>query len=208
MKKAIVVINGKGGIGKDTLVDVIDKTPNCFVWNASSITPIAKMCKREGIYRGEKDLAYRHMLADIKHAVDAYYKEKTGIGFTTHELMTDIEAWLEDTKRTNILPYSLLSRKDVNVPFTSSVLFIHIREPENITEFLREAKAKLEEDGENDVILTTLLIRSNRSLESYGNSSDDGVEDFNYEHIYESKNGINEDAECFRKMFFSEIMGE
>ncbi len=49
MKKAIVVINGKGGIGKDTLVDVIDKTPNCFVWNASSITPIAKMCKREGI---------------------------------------------------------------------------------------------------------------------------------------------------------------
>lgn len=178
MKKAIVVINGKGGIGKDTLVDVINKTPHCFVWNVSSINPI----------------------------VD--YKQKTGIGFTTHELMSDIEAWLEDTKRTNILPYSLLSRKDVNVPFASSVLFIHIREPENITEFLREAKAKLEEDGENDVILTTLLIRSNRSLESYGNTSDDGVEDFDYEHIYESKNGINEDAESFRKMFFSEIMGE
>lgn len=208
MKKAIVVINGKGGIGKDTLVDVINKTPHCFAWNVSSINPIVEMCKSVGINCGEKDLAYRHMLADIKHTVDAYYKQKTGIGFTTHELMTDIEAWLEDTKRTNILPYSLLSRKDVNVPFASSVLFIHIREPENITEFLREAKAKLEEDGENDVILTTLLIRSNRSLESYGNSSDDGVEDFNYEHIYESKNGINEDAECFRKMFFSEIMGE
>lgn len=208
MKKAIVVINGKGGIGKDTLVDVINKTPHCFVWNVSSITPIVQMCDWKGIRTGEKDLAYRHMLADIKHTVDAYYKEKTGIGFTTHELMTDIEAWLEDTKRTNILPYSLLSRKDVDVPFASSVLFVHIREPENIAEFLKEAKAKLEEDGENDVILTTLLIRSNRSLESYGNTSDDGVEDFDYEHIYESKNGINEDAECFRKMFFSEIMGE
>lgn len=196
MKKAIVVINGKGGIGKDTLVDVINKTPHCFVWNASSITPIAKMCKREGVYRGEKDLAYRHMLADIKHAVDAYYKEKTGIGFTTTELLGDIETWLEELKRT------------VDTHFTSSVLFIHIREPENITEFLKEAKAKLEEGNENDVILTTLLIRSNRELKSYGNTSDDGVEDFNYEYIYESKNGINEDAECFRKMFFSEIMGE
>lgn len=197
MKKAIVIINGKGGIGKDTLINSIEQGKNCYVHNSSSITLVRDMCEPITVLssKAEKDLAYRQMLADIKHAVDRYYRQKHGIGLTTKDMIDDVfEYWLEDE----------LEKIE---GYTSSVIFIHIREPENIKEFLAETKKELKKRGINDVILTTLLIRSERGLDSYGNSSDDRVENFEYEHIYESKNGINEDAECFRKMFFSEIMG-
>lgn len=196
MKKAIVVINGKGGIGKDTLIKSIEQGKNCRVHNTSSIDLVRDMCEPVTALssKAEKDLAYRQMLADIKHAVDRYYRQKHGVGLTTKEMISEVfEGWLEDD----------LEKIE---GYTSSVIFIHIREPENIKEFLAEAKKELKKRGINDVILTTLLIRSERGLDSYGNSSDDRVENFEYEHIYESKNGINEDAECFRKMFFSEIM--
>ena len=197
MKKAIVVINGKGGIGKDTLINSIEQGKNCYVHNSSSIDLVRDMCEPVTALssKAEKDLAYRQMLADIKHAVDRYYRQKHGIGLTTKDMIDDVfEGWLEDD----------LEKIE---GYTSSVIFIHIREPENIKEFLAEAKKELKKRGINDIVLTTLLIRSERGLDSYGNSSDDRVENFEYEHIYESKNGISEDAECFRKMFFSEIMG-
>ena len=202
MKKAIVIINGKGGIGKDTLINSIEQGKNCYVYNTSSIDLVRDMCESVIALssRVEKDLAYRQMLADIKHAVDCYYRQKHGIGLTTKDMISNVfEGWLED---------DLKKIEGYASSVISSVIFIHIREPENIKEFLAEAKKELKKRDINDIILTTLLIRSERGLDSYGNASDDGVEDFEYEHIYESKDGINEDAECFRKMFFSEIMGE
>ena len=190
MKKAIVVINGKGGIGKDTLINALARA-DVMVYNASSIDPIKDMC--EGLNKkGVKDLAYRNLLSKVKQAVDYYYETENIISYTTEYLIKAMSLWHTQT--------------DIHTP-EYSVMFVHIREPENIAKFIKEATKKLYAWNDEDTILTSLLVESERSLEVYGNSSDDGVEDFDYEHIYESKNGINEDAECFRKMFFSEIMG-
>ena len=46
MKKRIVIINGKGGVGKDTLCDVIAK--KYIVKNVSSITPIKEIAASAG----------------------------------------------------------------------------------------------------------------------------------------------------------------
>ena len=52
MKKAVIVINGAGGVGKDTLCDLAAKHFN--VYNVSSITPIkeiASLCGWDEIGR-------------------------------------------------------------------------------------------------------------------------------------------------------------
>ena len=45
MKKRVVIINGKGGVGKDTLCNIIGK--KYAIRNVSSITPIKKLPKWE-----------------------------------------------------------------------------------------------------------------------------------------------------------------
>ena len=51
MKKSVVIINGKGGVGKDTLCEVVAKKYS--VRNVSSITPIKEIAKIGG-WQGEK----------------------------------------------------------------------------------------------------------------------------------------------------------
>ena len=51
MKKYVVIINGKGGVGKDTLCDIVSK--KYCVNNVSSITPIKQIAQIGG-WKGEK----------------------------------------------------------------------------------------------------------------------------------------------------------
>ena len=52
MKKTVVVINGRGGVGKDTLCAFAAERYS--VQNSSAITPIKEMAEIIG-WRGEKD---------------------------------------------------------------------------------------------------------------------------------------------------------
>ena len=179
-KKAIVVINGKGGIGKDTLIDALART-DTRVYNASSIDPIKKMCS--GLNRKNvKDLAYRSLLSKMKQAVDTYYEAENGISYTTKYLINAMTLWHTQT--------------DIHAP-EYSVMFIHIREPENIRAFIQEAAKKLGLWNDNDTILTTLLVKSERSLKIYGNSSDDDVDKFDYDYTFTSNGTVEEDSERF-----------
>jgi hypothetical protein len=68
MQKLTIVINGKGGVGKDTLcLSLQDRR----VRNVSSITPIKEIAAQHG-WNGEKDLKSRRFLAELKRVFTEY----------------------------------------------------------------------------------------------------------------------------------------
>ena len=65
MRKQVFIINGQGGVGKDTIC-------NCAaqyfrVRNVSSITPIVEIARFAG-WDGQKTLAARRLLSQLKQA--------------------------------------------------------------------------------------------------------------------------------------------
>ena len=63
MEKTVIVINGAGGVGKDTLCEFAEK--HFKVMNISSITPIKEIAKMCG-WNGEKTDKARKFLSDLK----------------------------------------------------------------------------------------------------------------------------------------------
>lgn len=69
MNKTVIIINGKGGVGKDTLCDMAAK--HFKVTNVSSITPIKAIARICG-WKGEKDDKSRKFLSDLKSLLIEY----------------------------------------------------------------------------------------------------------------------------------------
>ncbi len=69
MKKLVIVINGKGGVGKDTLCDFAGR--HFKVRNVSAITPIKDVARQFG-WNGEKDAKARKFLAGLKQVCVEY----------------------------------------------------------------------------------------------------------------------------------------
>ena len=69
MKKIVIIINGNGGVGKDTLCDFASE--KYTVTNISAITPIKNIAYQFG-WRGEKDQKSRKFLADLKKTFIEY----------------------------------------------------------------------------------------------------------------------------------------
>lgn len=63
MKKTVIIINGNGGVGKDTLCEFAGEKYE--VMNISAITPIKEIASQNG-WKGEKDAKSRKFLADLK----------------------------------------------------------------------------------------------------------------------------------------------
>ena len=103
MKKLVVIINGNGGVGKDTLCDFA--TERFSVRNISSVTPIKEIASRYG-WKGEKDAKARKFLADLKEAFVAY----NDLPFT----------YIKEQ-------YRQFLQSD-----TEEIMFVHIREGEEI----------------------------------------------------------------------------
>ena len=146
MKKIVLVINGAGGVGKDTLCDMAAKSFK--VKNVSSITPIKEIATLCG-WDGSKDDKARKFLSDLKRLCVEYNDYPT--------------VWAKQR-----LDEFLVSDEDI--------MFVHIREAEEIAKFV-EASAG---------VAKTLLVRpgSRMSKESYGNVSDDCVENYSYDYYY------------------------
>lgn len=69
MNKIVIIINGKGGAGKDTICDIVSL--HYGTMNVSSIDPIKEIARRHG-WQGEKDGKSRKFLADLKRAFIEY----------------------------------------------------------------------------------------------------------------------------------------
>ena len=106
-KKLTIVINGSGGVGKDTLCDALPRYSSYTVENISAITPIKEIAARYG-WRGEKDEKARRFLAELKRAFADY----------------------------NDLPNRyLVERHRKFLDSRTDLLFVHIREGDQIDHF-------------------------------------------------------------------------
>lgn len=151
MNKVAIVINGAGGVGKDTLCELAAK--HFKVKNISSITPIKEIAALCG-WDGRKDNKARKFLSDLKNLCVEYNDYPT--------------IWAK-------------ARYDEFLLTDEDIMFLHIREPEEIDKFVRSTGG----------LAKTLLVRGGRrmSSEKYGNVSDDGVENYTYDYYF-----LNEDT--------------
>ena len=165
MKKTAIVINGSGGVGKDTLCELSAK--HFKVKNISSITPIKEIAALCG-WDGTKDNKARKFLSDLKSLCIEYNDYPT--------------LWaLGEYKK------FLLSDEDV--------MFLHIREPNEIKKFVEATEGKAK----------TLLIRGGKRMsgEKYGNASDDEVENYQYDYYF-----LNEAELDAAEVEFVKLIGE
>lgn len=103
--KIVIVINGVGGVGKDTFINAVGQYYKTQM--ISSITPIKEMAAICG-WNGEKTLQARKFLADLKQLTIQYNN------YPTSYLVQEYEKFL---------------KSDFNI------LFVVIREPEEIKKF-------------------------------------------------------------------------
>lgn len=107
MNKVAIVINGAGGVGKDTLCELAAK--HFKVMNISSITPIKEIAALCG-WDGTKDNKARKFLSDLKNICVEYNDYPT--------------VWAK-------------ARYDEFLSSDDEVFFVHIREPEEIAKFVK-----------------------------------------------------------------------
>ncbi len=144
MNKCVIVINGKGGVGKDTLCDAAAE--HYKVKNISAITPIKELALNYG-WNGEKDDKSRRFLANLKSAFAEYND------MPTRYLWSECEAFEKSDE---------------------DILFVHIREPEEIRKFVRGVSLRC----------VTLLVTGRDEGKHYGNAADDGVAAYTYDFCY------------------------
>lgn len=106
MQKLVVVINGAGGHGKDTICDIVGK--HYSICNISSISPIKQIAGMGG-WENEKTLAARKLLSDLKAAFTAYND------LPLKYVLSEYESFLSST---------------------ADIFFVHIREGKEIKKFL------------------------------------------------------------------------
>ena len=172
-KKTIVIINGKGGVGKDSCILSLSKNSKLNVVNVSSIDPVKELAIQLGWWDGiTKDDNARAMLSHLKQAMI----------YGNNGIMKFINK--------NISQF-IVSPNDV--------MFIHIREPKEIIKL----KNNLEHLSDAVNVVTLLITRSDIENKKYGNPSDDDVNaNFVYNYIYENtlNTGLEEFPKWFENV--------
>ncbi len=162
MEKQIIVINGTGGSGKDTFVELCSKY--CKVFNFSSIDKIKEIAKLLG-WDGGKTEKDRKFLSDLKDLSTKY----------------------------NDMPYESIKNAINDFYKTDDlIMFIHVREPKEISRIVTDFKAK------------TVLIKRKKHKIITSNFSDANVENYNYDYII--KNDTIKALDLSAKKFVSEII--
>ena len=139
----------------------------------SSITPVLKIAKAGG-WNGDKDDKSRKLLSDLKHLFTNY----NDLSF--HYLKSQTEEFLLSDDK---------------------MLFIHMREPEEIGKYLKYATEK-------QLTYKTLLIkRDPMEHKIYGNDADDMVDYYHYDTIYKNNLHLTEAEKDFITFFKNNLIG-
>lgn len=145
MNKQIYIINGSGGVGKDTVCAIAAE--KYAVRNISSITPITEIARCAG-WDGRKTPEARRLLARLKEVVTEY--NDLSFQYCIGQL-AEFRAGAEQ------------------------ILFVHIREPEEIARFRTAAG-----DGCRTLLVQRPSVEARGPL---GNRADDLVATYPYDAV-------------------------
>lgn len=162
MKKLVIVINGAGGVGKDTLCSFVARAYR--VRNVSSVDPIKELARMAG-WDGDKSDKSRKMLSDLKVLFTRY--NDLCLRYITKQYRQFLDG-------------------------EEQVMFVHIREPEEIARFVAVAP---------EHIRTLLITNSTKEQRVYRNDSDDNVAQYDYDAVYDNKYPLEETERIFLHFF-------
>lgn len=173
MNKHIVIINGSAGVGKDTFVEQVRY---CYlskgfphypaVANYSSVDWIKEIARTMG-WLGDKSEKSRKFLSDLKD-VSTEYND-----MPFKKMQERVEKFKNDSRL--------------------KILFLHIREPEEIK------KAVIAFDN-----VATLLITNDRVKHVTSNQADAGVYDYDYDCVI-NNNGTIEELKLLAEAFIEQL---
>lgn len=172
MNKQIFVINGFGGVGKDTFVELVSLELNNklkrfhTVVNFSSVDRVKEIAREIG-WDGRKTEKDRKFLSDLKSLTRDY------CDMPFRSMKNEIKEFLESEE--------------------GQVLFLHIREPEEIKRVVNEFCAK------------TILVVRDSVTQITSNTSDKNVFDYHYDFIVDN-NGAIEELREKAKQFVNEML--
>ena len=172
MGNQVFIINGSGGVGKDAFVQLVNNCvwETCIVGNYSSVSKVKEIAEAIG-WDGTKTERNRKFLSDLKMLTTEY---------------NDMP--LNDMKRFT----SDFMINEYNMP---KILFLHIREPQEIAKALyafKKYNAK------------AILIKRDSVKQITSNIADGSVYDFDYDIVVNNDGTLEElkeKVECFLNDF-------
>ena len=165
MKKQIIIINGTGECGKDSFVKCVQKYEKTF--NFSSIDGVRRVAREAG-WDGGKTEKDRKFLCDLKKLTTEYND------FAFNYITKAVKEFRESD---------------------NSIMFIHIREPEEIERAVKAFDAK------------SLLIKRKGQENIKSNPSDANVDNYDYDFIVHN-DGTLEELEVKAKDFVEKLNKE
>lgn len=166
------MINGSGGVGKDTFVELVsvelnDKLKRFHtVVNFSSVDKVKEIAKEIG-WDGKKSEKDRRFLSDLKILTSEYYD------MPFKSMKNKVAKFMNEEE--NIL------------------LFLHIREPEEIDRAVKEFGAK------------TILVVRDAVKHIVSNMADENVFNYNYDFVV-NNSGTKEELNIKAKDFVQEVI--
>lgn len=161
-KKECFIINGSGGVGKDTFVSFVNKATqslySCQTINFSSVDKIKKIARIIG-WNGGKTEKDRKFLSDLKILTTNYND------MPFNSMQNKVDEFYHSYGDTN----------DYNV-----FLFLHIREPKEIKRAAESFNAK------------TVLVKRDSVKHITSNIADKGVFDYKYDVIINNNGNLTE----------------
>jgi len=170
--KHIFIINGSGGVGKDTFVQLVSTELNDklkrfhTVVNFSSVDKVKDVAREIG-WDGKKSERDRKFLSDLKILTSEY------CDMPFKSMKNKVIEFMEDEE--------------------SKFLFLHIREPEEISRAVRVFGAK------------TILIVRDSVKHITSNMADENVFNYDYDYII-NNNGTKEELNRKVKEFIEGIL--
>ena len=171
-KKLVIIINGKGGCGKDTICDILEK--HYPTKRISTITKVKQAARLIFGWKGGKSLKDRKFLSDLK------------------DLWTDYN---DGPFMYAIDQFQKFAEKPVAA--YNEIFIIHVREPSEI----KKIKDRINYIGTVPCVTLLVKSPRTESVE-YGNEADDLVDKYPYDCVYSNEAPLDVLEEHFMYYFY------
>lgn len=174
-KKQIFIINGSGGVGKDAFVETVKSQASkerIVVDNYSSVTKVKEIAKTIG-WDGSKSEKDRKFLSDLKVLTTKY----NDMPFKYMKKYVDIFM--------NLIKFD-----------KARILFLHIREPEEIARAINEFK---------EYNAKAILVKRDSVKHIVSNMADENVYNYDYDIVI-NNNGTLEDLKIKAEYFIDDFL--